>query len=154
MPGGGQVRGVAITGLGVVSALGHDVDSFIGGLTSGAVRIEPAPWAGEGPDAYFSWMSLVTGFDPADWMDEKVCDGTDLFSQYALAAATQAVRSAGLSETIPESAAVVHGTTMGGVRGLMKAQHDVEARGPAAIDRKTMIRIWPNMAAAQIAMRF
>ena len=148
------MRRIAITGLGVVSALGHDVDSFIGGLTNGTVLIEPAPWAGEGPGAYFSWMSLITGFDPADWMDEKVRDGTDLFSQYALAAATQAVRSAGLSETIPETAAVVHGTTMGGVRGLMKAQHDLEASGPAAIDRKTMIRIWPNMAAAQIAMRF
>jgi 3-oxoacyl-[acyl-carrier-protein] synthase II len=154
MPGGGQVRDVAVTGVGVVSALGHDVDSFLGGLTSGTVRIHPAPWAREGPGEYFSWMSLVTAFNPLDWMGEKVRDGTDLFSQYALAAATQAVGSAGLTDAVPPSAAVVHGTTMGGVRGLMKAQHDLEAKGPAAIDRKTMIRIWPNMAAAQIAMRF
>jgi len=148
------VRDVAVTGLGVVSALGHDVDSFIDGLTNGTVRIRAAPWAREGPGEYFSWMSLVTSFDPMDWMDEKVRDGTDLFSQYALGAAIQAVTSVGLADTIPPGAAVVHGTTMGGVRALMKAQHDLEANGPAAIDRKTMIRIWPNMAAAQIAMRF
>lgn len=148
------MRGVAITGLGVVSALGHDVDAFLDGLTAGTIKIKPAPWAREGPGGYFSWMSLITSFEPLDWMTEKVRDGTDLFSQYAIAAATQAAESARLDGAMPETAAVVHGTTMGGVRGLMRAQHDLEASGPGAIDRKTMIRIWPNMAAAQLAMRW
>jgi 3-oxoacyl-[acyl-carrier-protein] synthase II len=149
------MSGVAITGLGVVSALGNDVESFHRGLAGGQVRIAAAPWAGDGPGQYFSWMSLISEFEPLDWMDDKVRDGTDLFSQYALAASAQAIESAGLAGgAMPETAAVVHGTTMGGVRGLMKAQHDLESRGPAAIDRKTMIRIWPNMAAAQVAMKW
>jgi 3-oxoacyl-[acyl-carrier-protein] synthase II len=148
------MSGIAITGLGVVSALGHDVKSFHQSLASGTVQIAAAPWAREGPGEYFSWMSLISEFEPLDWMDDKVRDGTDLFSQYALAASAQAIESAGLAGAMPETAAVVHGTTMGGVRGLMQAQHDLEAGGPAAINRKTMIRIWPNMAAAQIAMRW
>src|ERR1700678_3355414 len=75
---GGRMSGIAITGLGVVSALGHDVKSFHQGLASGRVTIAAAPWAGGGAGEYFSWMSLISGFEPLDWMDEKVRDGTDL----------------------------------------------------------------------------
>ena len=44
------------------------------------------------------WWAPVTHFDPADWMDDRVADGTDLFSQFALAAAHQAVADAGLAD--------------------------------------------------------
>ena len=146
------MEGVAITGAGVVSSLGLSVEDYVGGLMAGRVAIGPAPWASEGEP---SWWSVVGGFDPADWMDERVEAGTDLFAQFALAAAAQAVAAAGLDADLdPARTAVVHGTSMGGVRSLMKAQHRLERAGPQAIDRKTMIQVWPNMAAAQIAMRW
>src|SRR5690606_21744798 len=43
--------------------------------------------------------------------------------------------------------------SMGGTRALMQAQHRFETSGADAVPRKVMIQIWPNMAAAQIAMR-
>jgi len=77
-----------------------------------------------------------------------------MFSQFALAAARQAIDQAGLGKINPERIGVVHGTSMGGTRALMKAQHLLETRGPQQVPRKTEIQIYPNMAASQIAMEY
>ena len=143
---------VAITGTGIVSALGLDVERFHQRLMAGEVAIRPAPWAV--PQGRKAWWATVTGFVPRDWMDAQVEAGTDLFAQFALAAAQQAVRQAGLEAFDPERTGVVHGTSIGGARAVMKAQHLLETAGPEAIPRKTEIQIWPNMAAAQIAIRY
>jgi 3-oxoacyl-[acyl-carrier-protein] synthase II len=70
-------------------------------------------------------------------MDERVEAGTDLFAQFALAGAEQAVRQAGLATFDPRRTAVVHGTSMGGMRALAKGQYQPDTSGPDAIDRKT-----------------
>lgn len=147
---------VAITGTGVVSALGCSVEELTQGLLDGRIMVRPSPWGGELDDRHM-WWAAVEGFDPAEWMDRRVEDGTDLFAQFALAAAQQAIARAGLLDAgaLPElRTAVVHGTSIGGVRAVMKAQHLLERHGPDAIPRKTMIQIWPNMAAAQLCMRY
>jgi 3-oxoacyl-[acyl-carrier-protein] synthase II len=102
----------------------------------------------------FFWYSVVSGFDPLAWMSPQVAGGSDLFSQWAIAATRQAVDQAGLADLHPRRTAVVHGTSIGGGRAALKAQHDLERGGLSAIDRKTLIKIWPNMAAAQISMMY
>ncbi len=144
---------IAITGMGVVSALGNDIRSLHRGLTEGRTAITAAPWAGRA-DGDRAWSGVIRDFRPGDWMDPRVEEGTDLFAQFALAAAEQAVAQAGLGEPDPERTAIVHGTSIGGVRAVMKAQHELDMRGPEAVPRKTMIQIWPNMASAQMAMRW
>jgi 3-oxoacyl-[acyl-carrier-protein] synthase II len=144
--------GVVITGTGAVSPLGTGVPALIKGLLGNEVAVRPAPWAGPGAPA--AWWTAVPDFRPLEWMSEQVEAGTDLFAQFALAAAEQAVRQAGLATFDPRRTAVVHGTSMGGMRALAKGQYQLDMAGPDAIDRKTVIKIWPNMAAAQIAMRY
>jgi 3-oxoacyl-[acyl-carrier-protein] synthase II len=144
--------GVVITGTGAVSPLGTGVPELIKGLLGNEVAVRPAPWAT--PGAQTAWWTAVPDFRPHDWMDERVEAGTDLFAQFALASAEQAVRQAGLATFDPRRTAVVHGTSMGGMRALAKGQYQLDMSGPDAIDRKTVIKIWPNMAAAQIAMRY
>ncbi|MCT2583536.1 beta-ketoacyl-[acyl-carrier-protein] synthase family protein [Actinophytocola gossypii] len=141
---------VVVTGAGVVSALGHDVPSFLAGLRAGEVAIHEAPWADK---EHFAWWSGVHDFDPAAWVEPSVESGSDLFALFAVAAAEQALRQAGLDTLDPRRTGVAVGTSMGGTRALLKAQHQLETAGPDAVDRKTMIRIWPNMAAAQLTMR-
>lgn len=142
---------VVITGAGVISPLAHSVDGHVAGMLAGTVTVAPAPWS---RDDLFFWYSPVTGFRPEDWMSEQVAAGSDLFSQWALAAARQAVDHAGIAELPPRRTAVVHGTSIGGARAALRAQYDLDRDGIAAVDRKTLIKIWPNMAAAQIAMRY
>ncbi len=143
---------VAITGMGIISAIGLSAGEFHCRALEGACGIGPAPWASALPGQR-AWWGSVAGFVPLDWMDEKVEDGTDLFAQFALAAAEQALQQAGVGAFDPMRTGIVHGTSIGGSRALMKAQHRLETDGPQAIPRKTEIQIYPNMAASQIAMR-
>jgi 3-oxoacyl-[acyl-carrier-protein] synthase II len=144
---------VVVTGQGAVSPLGVGVDTMLTGLWNNVVAIRPAPWSGSS-DNPFAWWAVVKDFEPHDWMEDRIVAGTDLFAQFALSAAIQAVADAGLDQLDPQRTAVVHGTSMGGTRALLKAQHQYEVGGVEAVERKTMIQIWPNMAAAQVAMRW
>lgn len=144
---------VAITGMGTVSPVGLGAAHFHRQLMADACGIRLAPWGeriGGGP----AWWATIPDFAAGDWMDARIEDGTDLFAQYALAAAQQAVDQAGLGEIDGLRTGVVHGTSIGGARAVMKAQHLLDRDGPEAVPRKTEIQIYPNMAAAQIAMRF
>jgi 3-oxoacyl-[acyl-carrier-protein] synthase II len=144
-------RDVVITGLGVVSAYGTDSQVFYDSLAAGEVAIRPTPWL---PEDSGTFMAPVVDFNPADWMSDSVADGTDSFAQFALAATAQALDMAGLESLDALRTALVVGTAMGGTRSIQRAQSLFEREGPDAVPRKTQIQVWPNMAAAQIAMRY
>ena len=84
-------------------------------MLAGETAIKASPWAREvqGREA---WQATVEDFNPGDWMDRRVDDGADLFAQSTLAVAEQAVRQANKGELAPLRAAVVNGTSIGGVR--------------------------------------
>jgi 3-oxoacyl-[acyl-carrier-protein] synthase II len=143
---------VAITGVGVVSAVGNDVATFGRNLELGNVEIVAAPWAD--PEAgRWSWVSPVRDFTAGDWMDARVEEGSDRFTHFALAAAVQAVADHG-APLDPLRTGVVLGTTMAGARALLEAQYLLDTKGPEAVPRKLNIQAWPNMAAGQVAQRW
>ncbi len=144
--------GIAITGLGAVTAYGSGADVFYDGLSAGRPVIEAVQLPGD-PQGRCAWWSMVRGFDAGAWLDAKVIDGTDVVAQWAIAAAMQALRQAGLTPD-PLRTGVVQGTSMSGVASLMRAQHEIDTRGPAAFPRKTMLRTLSNMGAAQITLLY
>jgi 3-oxoacyl-[acyl-carrier-protein] synthase II len=137
---------VAITGMGVVSPFGTGLDPFLEGMLAGKVTIERGERG--------SLRSVVPNFDPAGVLDPKVLEGTEGFAQFAVVAAAECVKASGLERLDPRKTAIVHGTSMGGSGALLRAQHRLETSGPDAIDPKIMIQMWPNMAAAQIAIKW
>lgn len=143
-----------ITGRGAISPLGVGVAETLFGLLANVIAVAPAPWRRRGYEKFGQWWLTVPGFHPKDWVDGDVLRGTDLFAQFAIAAAQQAVDEAGLTFLPIRRTAVVHGTSMGGMPTLLRAQHALDTAGPQAIDRKAVIKFWPNMAAGQIAMRW
>jgi 3-oxoacyl-[acyl-carrier-protein] synthase II len=147
------MNNVAITGLGVVSSLGLEVGQFFKKLSAAHVAVGPAPWAGEEGLPY-AWISMVGGFDPLDWMDERVANGTDPFAQYAMAAAVQAIDDCGIRALDPLRTGVVMGTSMAGVETLVDAQHGLDTQGPPGVSRKLQLKAWSNMAAGHIALRW
>jgi 3-oxoacyl-[acyl-carrier-protein] synthase II len=104
-------------------------------------------------DIPLSWYAPVEGFDPRAWMSPTVEQGTDRFAQFALAASQMALDDAGLDELDSLRTGIVIGTSMGGTRSLLRAQHLLESQGIDAVPKKVQITIWPNMAASQIAMK-
>jgi 3-oxoacyl-[acyl-carrier-protein] synthase II len=142
---------VVITGRGIIAPMGNTVGEYLDALRNNVSGVGRISWPGE-TESF--WFAPIRDFEPTQWMSEKVADGTDLFAQWALAASEQARLDAGLDEFDPERTGVVHGTSMGGTRSLSQAQRDYERDGAMGVDRKTMIRILPNMAGSQLAMRY
>jgi 3-oxoacyl-[acyl-carrier-protein] synthase II len=143
---------IVITGMGVISSVGSTVESYIENLARGTVAIGPAPWPT--PHGAPPFFAQVPDFEPADWLAERTVTGTDRFAQFAVAAASGAVEMAGLAQPDPLRTAVTVGTSMGGLSTLSQAQHGWDADGPDGLPRNTVLKIWPNMAAAQITLRY
>ncbi|MCP4226685.1 MAG: beta-ketoacyl-[acyl-carrier-protein] synthase family protein, partial [Actinomycetia bacterium] len=147
---------LAITGMGAVSPIGVTAEEFRRNLLAGVIGIRPAPWVNSDQPDGGLYGAVDDRFDPAEWMDERIIAGTDGFARFALAACGQAVIDAGLDPTAldPYRTGVVHGTSMGGLFSVSRAQWEYDRSGPDAVDPKTQIKIWPNMAAAQICMAY
>jgi 3-oxoacyl-[acyl-carrier-protein] synthase II len=145
------MRKVVITGRGIISPMGNSVGEYLEALRTDVSGIKRISFEGQ-PET--PWFAPLYDFEPTKWMDEKVADGTDIFAQAALAATAQATEDAGLTEFDPERTAVVHGTSIGGVRTICEGQRGLDRDGAQGVHRKFMIRLLPNMAASQLAMKY
>ncbi len=146
-----MVEDVAITGIGIVSPFGTGHRPFMEGMLGGKITIELVERQSGGGSTL---RSIVPDFNPGEILDAKVLAGTEVFAQFAVVAAAESVTASGLERLDPRKTAIVHGTSMGGSSALLRAQHRLETSGPDAIDPKIMIQMWPNMAAAQIAIKW
>ena len=147
------MNNVAITGLGVISSIGQSVEEFNRSLSAGKVVAGPTPWNDQ-PGHENIWMSLITSFDPAAWMEDRVVRNSARFSQYAMAAAVQAVQDAGLDELDPLRTAVIIGSALGGVDVHAVGQQDLTATGPQAVDARFMVKSLLNMPCSLISLRW
>lgn len=144
---------VAITGIGVVSALGHSPKELWDRLARDELAVSETPWTKNDPER-FEWWAPVVDLDAARWLDDRVMAGTTGFGRNALVAACMAVEQSGLESFDPLRTAIVMGTAKNGTQAMERAQFDVDRKGRAGVSGKLMIQVWPNMAAAQIAMRW
>src|SRR5579872_525113 len=76
---------VAITGMGVVSALGFSAQELVDRLVADDLGIQETPWTASDPERFEFWAP-VEGFTPPEWMQGNL-SGIDPFAQHAGAAA-------------------------------------------------------------------
>lgn len=145
---------VVITGMGAVTPIGNDVESFWGGLTAGRCGIGPitrfdtsefkAKVAGE-----------VKGFDPTPYMDKAEIRKFDLFCQYAMAAASQAVESSGIQGSAPsEEIGVYMGSGIGGISTFEEQHSILLEKGPKRVSPFFIPAMIINMAGGLIAIKY
>jgi 3-oxoacyl-[acyl-carrier-protein] synthase II len=152
-----MARRVAITGLGLVTPLGTDVQSTWDGLLAGR--------SGAGPITRFDpaqspvkFACEVKGFDPARFLDKKEIRRYDLFAQFAIGAAEQAVADACLAtswETLNlKRVGVLIGTGTGGLQTFEENCRALFEKGPSRVSPFFVPMYMPNVAAALISMRY
>ena len=149
------MRRVAVTGLGVVSALGVGVDAFWRRLVAGTsgvrriTRFDPSGFLAQA-------AAEVPDFDPGTWFDESTIDALDRFSQYAIVAADEAWRQSGaaLDERDRDRAGAIVASGMGGVGAQDEAYYRMYAKGNTRLHPFTIARIMNNAAAGHVSMRF
>ncbi|HOV93781.1 MAG TPA: beta-ketoacyl-ACP synthase II [Spirochaetales bacterium] len=159
-------KAVAVTGLGVISPVGNDEDSFWTSLTEGK--------SGAGPITLFDASSFETriaaevkDFKPETWIDPKEARKMARFSQFAVSATLQAWHDASLPQVADSSQsgndgtpyptermAVVLGNGIGGIEVFQDSYSKLLTDGPSRMPPLTIPLMIANEAAANVARIF
>ncbi len=144
-----------ITGMGAITPLGSSIDLFWNGLISGISGVRritqfdatgfPCQIAGEIPD-----------FNPELYLDRKEARRLPRSAQIALVSAIQAVKDAGLPDTMPdkERSAVIYGTALGGIDQIDEGIVALRTQGLNKISPFTIPFGIPNLSSFLIARQF
>jgi 3-oxoacyl-[acyl-carrier-protein] synthase II len=149
---GTERRRVVITGLGMVTSLGLDVDASWTALLAGESGVnEITLFDSTGYPVHFACE--LKGFDPAVWIDRKAARRMDRFAQIVLAAARQAHEDSGLdiapnAERIGASIA----TGIGGLNSFQECYDVLRDRGPDRVSPFSIPSIIPNMGAGWVSI--
>ena len=147
-------RRVVVTGMGIVSPVGSDMESAWGNLVSGCNGI--------GPITYFDTTNYkaklgaqVKDFDPLTYMEKSETLRSDRFAQYAMGEAVQAVEESGIIGTVAlERIAVYFGSGIGGLNTVTTEISKLESRGPHRVSPLCVPMMIANMASGMIAIRY
>ena len=149
-------RRVVVTGMGAVTPVGNDVATMWQSLLTGV--------SGAAPITHFDASTFevrfaceVKNFDPLNFMDRKEAKRADQFTQYAVAAAKQAMNDAGFGDGTgydPFNTGVIIGSGIGGLK-IFEEQHDVyRQRGPSKISPFFIPMFISDIAAGIVSMQF
>lgn len=149
------MRRVAITGAGTINALGRDVPATLAAMRQGRCAIRPLELR-DLDRLQIRIGAQVRDYRPEDHFAARELPLLDRFAQFALIAADEAVRSAGLEtgESVSTRAGVVLGTAGGGVETSDDSYRTVYQEGRNRAHPFTIPRLMANAAAAHIGMRF
>ncbi len=146
---------VVVTGVGLVSPLGPDVESTWNGLLAG--RSGAAPITKFDPARLsVRFACEVKQFDPLQYMDRKEARRFDLFSQFALGAAHQAMTQAGLEGKVPDPnrVGVILGSGIGGMQTYEENCAAYLLKGPDRVSPFFVPMFIANMAPGLVSMRY
>jgi 3-oxoacyl-[acyl-carrier-protein] synthase II len=151
MSANGQRR-VVITGLGMVSPLGNDVQTSWSRLLageSGAAEIT----AFDHSDYNVHFACELKDFDPTVWIDRKASRRMDRFAQMILAAARQAETDSGIDvSSAPDRFGASIATGIGGLQSYQECYHVLLTRGPDRVSPFSIPSIIPNMGAGWVSI--
>ena len=149
------MKRVVITGMGVISPVGNSLKAFWDGLLAGVCGVGPITrFDTEGFKAKLA--AEVKDFNPADFgMDVPTQRRMDKFTQYAVAAAKQAVEESGIVGTVePERLGVYVGSGIGGMSTFVEQSNRLNERGPSRVSALFIPMMISNMAAGTIAIQY
>ena len=146
---------VVVTGLGLVTPVGVTVEDSWAGLLAGRSGAAPiTKFDASAQDVRFACE--VKGFDPLLYMERKESRRYDLFAQYALGAAHQAVTQAGLEGKFPapDRTGVIIGSGIGGMMTFEENCRVFFEKGPSRVSPFFVPMFIPDIAAGLVAMRY
>ncbi|MDP4109202.1 MAG: beta-ketoacyl-ACP synthase II [Bacillota bacterium] len=147
------MRRVAITGLGVISPVGNDLNSFWGSLIGGKCGIGLISRF-DTSDFKVKIAAEVKDFDPSSCMDKSEIRRSDLYTQYAVAAAAEAYKDSGLDSVEPNRLGVYVGSGIGGMLTFESEKEKLLTKGPSRVSPFFIPMMIGNIAAGSIAIKF
>ncbi len=148
-------RRVAVTGMGVKTPAGLDVESFWSTLLGGRSTAAPIS-AFDTSDHPVTMACEVTGFDPVAYMGVKDARRADRVAQLGLAAAIDAMTVSGLAEAAvdPARCGVIIGTGVGGLTTHEEQERVYLEKGASRVSPMFVPMMMPNATAALVALQY
>lgn len=152
---------IVVTGMGVVCPLGVGVETMWGRLIAGRSGIvRNTRFDTEGFATHIAGLvpdkaDDPQGFDPAEHIDGKDIKKMDVFIQYAIAAAAEALDQAGWHPQTPEdqaATATIIGSGVGGSPVMAKAVETIQLKGPRRLSPFTVPSFLANLAAGWLSI--
>lgn len=145
---------VVITGMGVVTSLGRDLETFWGNLMAGksGVSLIEAFDVSEYPTKI---AASIKDFNPEDFIDKRDARRMDRFVHFAVAASLMALKDAGLNikeDTDPERVGVYVGSGIGGLATWEEQHKILLEKGPKRVSPFFIPMMIANMASGQVSM--
>jgi 3-oxoacyl-[acyl-carrier-protein] synthase II len=150
-----EMTRVVITGMGAITPLGNDVETFWRNVVAGR--------SGVGPITLFDASAMKTriaaevkGFDPEAWFGRKEARRMDRYAQFALAATQQALQDARLdpAHVDRERVGVILGTGIGGIGAMVQGVETLMTRGPDRISPFMVPMMLADTAPGLIAIAY
>lgn len=148
-------RRVVVTGMGAITPIGNDVETFWKGLKEKKL--------GFGPISYFDTADYkvklaaeVKDFDPKQYMDPKAARRMEAFSQFAVAASKEALENAGIDmeKEDPYRIGVAVGSGIGSLQAMERDHKKLLEKGPSRVNPLLVPMMISNMAAGNVAIQF
>ncbi len=149
------MRRVVVTGLGVVSPVGSKIDTFWSNIVNGKNGIDYITYF-DTTNFKVKIAAEVKDFDASEYFERSEARKMDLFSQYAVAAADQAIKDSGLEADKVDSTrfGVYVGSGIGGIRTFYEETLKLAQNGPRRVSPFFVPMMISNMASGLIAIRY
>lgn len=149
------MRRVAVTGLGIVSPLGNDVETFWNNLAAGKCGIGPITKF-DTTDYKVKVAAEVRDYDAKPYfLNKSDFMHSDQYTRFAMGAATQAIEESGIVGTLPDERIGVYiGSGTGGIETLMDNHKKLLDGGPRKVSPFFIPMMITNMASGMVAIKY
>jgi 3-oxoacyl-[acyl-carrier-protein] synthase II len=154
----GRGHRVVITGIGLLTPVGNGVKCAWEALLAGKSGGAPIKNFEVTDDFDVRFAAEVKGWSPDDVLDRKEAKRTDRFAQFAIWAAEEAVKDAGIKENVDQLTldriGVIIGSGIGGITTFEDQARTMVERGPRRISPFFVPMFIPDIAAGHVSMRY
>ena len=148
-------RRVVVTGLGAVTPIGLNVDDFWDSVKAGKIGFDRITKF-DTTDYKCHIAAELKNFNPQDFMDRKAAKRMEPFSQYAVAAAKEAIDDSGLdiSKEDPYMVGCAIGSGIGSLQAMERETQKLHEKGPGRVNPLLVPLMICNMAAGNVSIQF
>ena len=148
-------RRVVVTGMGAITPIGLSVDEFFASVKEGKTGFAEITHF-DASEYKCHIAAEVKNFDAKQYMDPKAAKRMEIFSQYAVAAAKEAIEDSGLEmeKEDPYQVGTSIGCGVGSLQGIEREHKRLMERGPARVNPLFVPMVISNMAAGNVSIQF
>lgn len=146
---------VVVTGMGVISPIGNNVEEFWKGIVEEKIGFAPIT-SFDTSNYKCKLAAQVKDFKPEEYMDKKAARRMEPFCQYAVAAAGEAIRDAGLvmEQEDPYRVGCAIGSGIGSLQAMEREHIRLLEKGPSRVAPMLVPLMISNMAAGNVSIAY